>query len=57
MVSGVKTTPREERTAAPACRQAVEDFRRDHGVSDPLQEIDASDLFAARASALSGASV
>jgi O-methyltransferase len=26
--------------AAPGCRQAVEDFRRDNGVGDPLHEID-----------------
>jgi O-methyltransferase len=36
--------------AVPACRQAVEDYRRTHGVTEPIREIDWSGVFWERAS-------
>jgi O-methyltransferase len=36
--------------AAPACRQATEDFRREHGIDDPLREIDWTGVYWQRAS-------
>ena len=31
--------------AMPACRKAVEDFRRDEGIADPIQEVDWTGVF------------